>query len=474
MNKKHFSSAIITIVLFFFGGILITGQEKYQPAKVTTEDYSRAESFLSAATNPLIYYASVRPNWVDKNLFWYRNTTQEGNEFILVDVKKKKRLKAFDHQKLANAFGNKTGKTIDPNKLPFSALDFDSKGKLTGFSAQGKKYSYDSEKQTCEELGEGIRTFPSAANSPDGTMQAFIKDHNLWVRNLESGDEKQLTKDGIQDFGYATNNAGWTKSNRPILLWSPDSKKIATFQHDGRGVGEMYMATTNIGHPELEAWKYPLPEDTVIFRIHRVVIHVGEPRVVRLKMNPDQHRSTITDHIATRGGTFADVEWSNDASSLAFVSSSRDHKNATLRVADAETGEVRDVLEENVKTFFESGFNMTNWHYLPESNEILWFSQRDNWGHLYLYDLKSGKQKHQITKGDWNVLQVLKINEDKIFFIGAGKEPGDPYFQYFYSVKKDGNGLSLLTPDSANHSITLSPLGDLFIDSYSTPVYHQS
>jgi len=123
-----------------------------------------------------------------------------------------------------------------------------------------------------------------------------------------------------------------------------------------------------------------------------------------------------------------------------------------------------------VKTFFESGFNMVNWHYLPESNEILWFSQRDNWGHLYLYDLQSGKLKQQITKGDWNVLQVLKINEDKIFFIGAGKEPGDPYFQYFYSVKKDGSDLSLLTPDSANHSITLSPPGDLFIDSYSTPV----
>ena len=89
----------------------------------------------------------------------------------------------------------------------------------------------------------------------------------------------------------------------------------------------MYLATTNVGHPKLQTWKYPLPEDTVIFRIHRVVIHIDEPRVVRLKMAPDQHRSTITDHIATRGGQFVDVEWSKDASTVAFVSTSRDHKH---------------------------------------------------------------------------------------------------------------------------------------------------
>ena len=470
MKRNNFSPAVFAIVFFFLTNILLNAQEIYKPENITTQDYARAESFLSASTNPLILKASVRPNWLDNNMFWYRNNIPEGHEFILVDAKKKKRSKAFDHQKLASTLNELTGKTVDAKKLPISGLEFDSKGKITGFSALGKMYSYDPKKQQAEELGKVVRSFPSAATSPDGKMEAFIKDSNLWTRNLESGVEKQLTKDGIEDFGYATNNAGWTKSNRPVLLWSPDSKKIATFQHDGRGVGEMYMATTKVGHPELEAWKYPLPEDSVIFRIHRVVIHVDEPRIVRLKMKPDQHRSTITDHIATRGGTFADVEWSKDGSSLAFVSSSRDHKLATLRVADTETGEVRDVFEEKVDTFFESGFNMVNWHYLPESNEVLWFSQRDNWGHLYLYDLLSGKLKHQITKGTWNVLQVLKIDEEKIFFTGAGKEPGDLYFQYLYSVKKDGSSLTLLTPDSANHSVSLAPEEDLFIDAYSTPL----
>ena len=309
--------------------------------------------------------------------------------------------------------------------------------------------------------------------SPDEKQAAFIREYNLWVKDLESGKELQLTTDGEKDFGYSTNNAGWTKRDAPVVLWSPDSQKIATFQHDGRGVGEMYLVNTKVGHPKLEAWKYPLPEDKEIFRIHRVVIHLDGPRVVRFQMSPDQHRSTITDHIAIRGGQLADAEWSLDSSQLAFVSVSRDHKHVILRMADPGTGEIRDVLEEKVDTFFESGFNVINWHVLPESNEVIWFSQRDDWGHLYLYDLSTGQLKHQITKGSWNVLQVLRIDSKNrnIFFLGCGREGGDPYFQYLYSVGMDGkNEVKLLTPERANHRISLSPSGESFVDSYSTPV----
>jgi len=449
----------------------VTGQVKYEPELVTTADYSRAESFLWASTNPLIFKASVRPEWIDTHRFWYKNNIPAGAEYLFVDVVKKVRQPAFDHEKLAKALGKESGTILDPYKLRLSSLIFDHKGGVIEFSSMGKKYSYNSKKNSCTEEGRSPAQSRGASTSPDGNWKAFIKDYNLWVKNLNSGEEKQLTADGIEDFGYATNNAGWTRSSGPVLLWSPDSKKIATFQHDGRGVGEMYLATTNVGHPKLQAWKYPLPEDSVIFRIHRVVIHIEEPRVVRLQMAPDQHRSTITDHIATRGGQFADVEWSADASSLSFVSTSRDHKHVIFRVANPETGVVREVLEEKSESFFESGYNKVNWHYLPESNEVLWFSQRDNWGHLYLYDLTTGTFKHQVTSGKWNVIQVLHIDKAQraLFFMGAGNEAGDPYFQYLYKVNLDGSGLKLLTPDSANHRINLSPEGGYFIDNYSTP-----
>ncbi len=449
----------------------VSGQVKHAPEKLTATDYARAESFLSASTSPKIFKTSVRPEWVDSHRFWYKNSLPEGTEYIMVDAVEKVRLPAFDHEKLAKALGKSNGTAMDPLKLRLTSLSFDDKGGLAGFSFMGKKFSYNPKKNSCKEEGRSLAQSRGAATSPDGNWKAFIKDYNLWIENLNTGEEKQLTTDGEEDFGYATNNAGWTRSKEPVLLWSPDSKKIATFQHDGRGVGEMYLATTNVGHPKLQAWKYPLPGDSVIFRIQRVVIHIDGPDVVRLQMEADPHRSTTTDHIATRGGQFADVEWSSDGSSLSFVSTSRDHKHVTFRVANPETGEVRDVMEESSDTFFESGYNMVNWHYLPESNEVLWFSQRDNWGHLYLYDLITGAFKQQVTKGEWNVLQLLHIDEATrtLLFMGAGKEPGDPYFQYLYRVNMDGSGLKLLTPDSANHRINLSPDGNYFVDNHSTP-----
>ena len=274
--------------------------------------------------------------------------------------------------------------------------------------------------------------------------------------------ETQLTNDGVKDFGYATDNAGWTHSDRPILLWSPDSKRIATFQQDQRGVGEMYLVDTRVGHPTLQAWKYPLPGDNVVAMIQRVIINVESPRVIRLEMPPDQHRSSLCDDIACRGGEWADVQWSDDGEHLAFVSTSRDHRKEELFLADAATGKIRSVMQETVPTFFESGNGRVNWHYLPQSNEIIWFSERDNWGHLYLYDLTTGKLKHQITKGDWNVTQLLRVDKKNrmLYFLGVGKESGrDPYFSHFYSVGFDGAKIALLTPENGNHDITLSPSG---------------
>ena len=228
---------------------------------------------------------------------------------------------------------------------------------------------------------------PPMTLSPDKKLGAFIRDWNLWVRDLATGAETQLTTDGVKDFGYATDNAGWKHSDSAILLWSPDSKKIATFQQDQRKTGEMYLVPVTNTHPELKAWKYPLVGDEDVTMIERVVIDVDARKVIRLKMPPDQHRSTLCDDIACDGDTFADVEWSPDEKHLAFVSTSRDHKQEWVRVADAETGDVREVMTETTPKFYESGNGKINWHYLPQSNEILWFSERDNWGNLYLYDL---------------------------------------------------------------------------------------
>ena len=145
---------------------------------------------------------------------------------------------------------------------------------------------------------------------------------------------------------------GWKTPIAAILLWSPDSKKIATFQQDQRKTGEMYLVPVTNSHPTLKAWKYPLVGDKNVTMIERVIIDVNARKVIRLKMPPDQHRSTLCDDVACRGTAWSDVEWSPDGTHLAFVSTSRDHKQEWLRVADAATGDVREVMTRDSAQVF--------------------------------------------------------------------------------------------------------------------------
>ncbi len=453
-----------------------------QPRAVTAADYARAEKFMNYNTAPRVLRSGVRPNWLANDRFWYRVLTESGNEFMLVDPVKGTRLPAFDHARLAAALSAAAGPRYDAAHLPFTEIDLSEDSQTVKLSAAGRAWICDVQGARCAQDsnpvagGRGGRGGRGAGGrneslSPDKKRAAFIRDFNLWVRDVATGAETQLTKDGTKDFGYATDNAGWSKSDRPILVWSPDSKKLATYQQDQRGVGEMYLVDTRVGHPNLQAWKYPLPGDDVVTTIQRVIVDVADPHVVRLQMPADQHRSSLCDDLECRG-EWGDVQWSPDGSHVAFVSTSRDHKVEHLRVADTATGAVREVLEEKVATFFESGNGRINWKYLPASGEVIWFSERDNWGQLYLYDLATGKLKHQISTGEGNVTQLLRVDEKNrmLYFLGVGKEPGrDPYFIHLYRVGFDGRSQTLLTPEDAAHDISLSPDGRYFTDSYSKP-----
>ena len=473
--------ALILTLFVASGGVVVAATQvaAQQPSAptVTAADYQRAEKFLTYNTAPLVFHR-VRATWLPDDRFWYRNVGPDGIEFVLFDAARATRQPAFDHAKVAAALSSAAGKTYDAAHLPFMTFEFSTDQQSISFSLRGQEWSCDLQANHC--ASEGKAAPPMAgpfaaprddAKSPDGKSVAFIRDWNLWVRDVASGKETQLTTDGVKDFGYATDNAGWIHSDRPILLWSPDSKKIATFQQDQRGAGEMYLVETKVGHPRLEAWKYPLPGDDVVTTIQRVIIDLDGPKVIRLQLPPDQHRSTLCDDLACRGGEWADVEWSPDGAHLAFVSTSRDHKHEQLRVADASTGAVRDVLEETAATQFESGQGRVNWHYLPASNEVIWCSERDGWAHLYLYDLATGQLKNQITSGEWAVTQLLRVDEKNrmLYFLVDGREKENPYFSQLYRIGFDGKNLTLLTPEDGNHEVAISPSGRFFVDSYSKP-----
>ena len=410
-------------------GAALVAQQPASPSSpvpvLTAGDYERAERFMTYNTTPLVLHNGVRPTWLDGNRFWYRVTGVNGREAWLVDPAAATRTDC----ELAECKASAANEASRPPSNP-------------------------------------------GARSPDGTKTAFIRNWNLWVRETGTNLETQLTTDGVENFGYATDNAGWTRSDRAILAWSPDSTRIATFQQDQRQVGEMYLVDTAVGHPKLQVWKYPLPGDAVIPVLHRVVIDVREKRVVRFQMPPDQHRSTLCDDISCRGDEWTDVQWSGDSRFVAFASTSRDHKRADLRVADAATGAVRDVLSETVNTFFESGNGRANWRFLAATDEVIWFSEKEGWGQLYLHDARTGRLKNRITGGEGNVTQVLKVDEKArvVYFAAVGKEKGrDPYFRHIYRVRFDGTSQQLLTPADADHDVMFSPAGDFFVDVYSTP-----
>jgi len=436
--------------------------------QLSVDDYKKAEQQLSFHTSKLVTGTVDYPAWSENGTLIYRSHTKNGNQFFKVDINSQKKSLAFDHKKLADSLARITESEVEHNKLPFTGVEFTSASNIK-ISIKMKNYQCDLSNYLCNE--DKLAPKSDENLSPDGKRAVFIRDHNLWLRDLATDKESQLTTDGILDFGYATNNAGWVRRDSPVVTWAPDSKKLTTFKHDGRKVGEMGIVSTAVGHPNIDVWKYPLPGDEHIFAIHRVVIDVETKEVTPLDMAPDAHRSTITDHVAGRNGELLDIDWADDSKTFAFVSSTRDHKKATLKIADAKTGKVTVILSETQESFFESGVGGISWRYLEKSNEVIWFSQRSNWGHLYLIDLTTGKIKQQITQGDWTVIELLSVDQatGKLIFTGAGKEGSDPYYHYLYSVNKDGSDLTLLTPEKKHHRITLNKAGTHFLDRMATP-----
>ncbi len=464
----HYRALLFILFLSLF--LCVNAEEK---ERLTSADYMKAERFLSWNLTDKIFNGSVSPHWIDDNRFWYRNRFDKGHEFKYVDPGAGTRQRAFDHERLASALSEVADDTYEPYKLPFTQFEYIDEGRSIQFRVRGDEWRCDIQNYTCNGPYEPGPAVPNSVLSPDGRYAAYIQEYNLWVRAHESGEDIQLTTDGEKYYGYGTDSQGWTRSDRPILLWSPDSRKIATYQLDERDVGKMPLIEMHEGRPELHYWPYALPGDTVVPLHERVVIHIDEPRVQRLDMEPDQQRTSNCCGL-TRNGDWGDIEWSEDSNNLAFVSTSRDYKEVKLRVANPNTGEVRTVYEERAKTYFESNLTSRgkpNWRVFHERNEFIWFTRRDGWGHLYLHDLNTGEKKNRITSGAWNVVDVLHIDEGNrmLYFTAVGKEDDrDPYYRHLYRIRFDGSRLTKLSQEDADHTISVSPSGTYFVDSYST------
>ncbi|MCA1803578.1 MAG: S9 family peptidase [Rhodothermaceae bacterium] len=463
------------------------------------ERYRMANRMLSWKLNGKVYNSIIQPEWIHEQALWYRVNTKNGNEYFLADVAGSMKEPLFDQQKLAanlqaQARGNMNdggdgnvdsrngndSKTdgdsngIDPYSLPISDIEVSTDLTTVRFVYDNHRWSLN---RGTGELTRGnelpaLRPGGNYVMSPGGRYAAFIRDHNLWLKDMHSGEDMQLTTEGEAGYGFATDSQGWSRSNRPVLAWSADETMISTYRLDERMVEEMHLLRTTDGRPELVSWPYALPGDEHVPMHERYVIKIPEQCKVKLQTQL-YHQRTSNCCGLTRGSEWADNEFSPGNETLAYVATSRDYKEVTLKLADTRTGAVREVFAERDEMFIETNLTsrgVPNWRVLHGSGEFIWFSRNSNWGHLYLHDLETGELKNAITTGEWNVVDIIRVDVDarKIWFTAAGMNPDeDPYEDYLYSTGFNGSGLQAHTPVSGHHQVTLSPDAGHFVDTFS-------
>ncbi len=462
---------------------------------LTRDDYARAAAQLPHHVEPLVDHAIGRVGWLDGTHCWFVDHDADGDHYRVMDVATGQVRPPFDQATLAAALNAaaaadddkpaaRAGKlaVTDLARLPDGRLRVTWHGVAhvcdmepvdTGDSAAAPRVT------RCRAWAATLANRPGrepAVASPDGRHAVFVRDWNLWLRDLVTGAETALTRDGVEDYGYATRNAGWIHDDGAIVRWSPDSTKVATYRQDQRKVGEMYLLETRVGHPRLHRWKYGLVGDEAILQIEPVVIDIADGTLTRLDMPPQPRLSSLADTLACdpdEPGMWSDVQWAPDGRSLALVTTSRDRRQVCLRIADVATGTTRIAFEDHVDTYYESGHEGVCWRYLPESNQVIWFSEHTDWGHLYLRDLATGVVEHAITQGVGNVSRVVHLDRESrlVWFVGNARTPGlNPHYRQLWKVHIDTGEATLLTPEPADHRVTMSPDGRHVVDTYSTPV----
>lgn len=433
-------------------------------AQGTLEDYNRVYQSRRDFSPSNVYCSNVNPTWLSgKSAFWYVRETPQGREYVITDAVSKKRSPLFDHSKLSALISRQSGKRMASDSLYLQRLYVSAKGDTLRFNHDGGVWSYVPKKNLLERKGD-IPAPPQYPHwmvvneekdggpvvSPDGTKKAYIKNSNVYVADLKTGKEKQLSIDGTPGNYYST----W-------IYWSPDSKKVAVNKirpAEKRYVYYVESSPADQLQPKLHKQEYAKPGDELRFKVPGIFnVETGEALIPSTELFNSQYE-------------LSGPVWNDDSDGIVFDYNQRGHKVYRVLEMSATTGKVRPLVEEtsdkyvNYPRYFR--------HLLADGKRLIWMSERDNWNHLYMYDRASGRPTHQITKGEWYVREVLKVDEQngKIYFAANGvNKDEDPYNIRYYSVNFDGSGMTDLTPSKGFHRATFSPDMKYLVDVVSTP-----
>ncbi len=439
-------------------------------AQGTKADYERANN-LRSSTSGKVFRSEVRANWIDDegNDFWYRvRLPEDKSEFILVRPEKGTRTPLFDSKKLAEALHKASGQAVQADKLPFDYLKVEL-GKALQFNAFGKGWKLQLDSYSISEVdkverprsnrdsrrrrGSGSnywgRFGSYSSESKNKKWKASIKNHNVFIKNLETDEETQLTQDGSEEHYY---------SGR--FLFSPDSKRLMVLKTRKEQEHLVYYIESSPKdqvQPKLHKRQYLKPGD----RVAQTFPHL-------FNLETLQEIPVKTDLFSNPYHT-RHFRWEADSKRFTLLYNQRGHQVVRIVGIDSDTGETGLVINEESKTFIDYSHKLYV-RYLEDSNELIWLSERDGWNHLYLYDKRTGSVKNQITKGEWVVRGIERIDEEKrqIWFRASGLFPEqDPYYIHYCRVNFDGSEMTILTRGNGTHSIRYSPDRKFIVDTYS-------
>ncbi|MGQ9801460.1 MAG: DPP IV N-terminal domain-containing protein [Candidatus Saccharicenans sp.] len=453
------SFSCVLILLMIISLVPALGQGKL-------EDYERAlglrEKFESLALN-----MPDRAVWIEKTpRFWYRKTVKGGQEFVLVDAEKATRGLAFDHEKLAAALSRETGEKFTAVSLPFRSINFVENEKFLEFEYRDSVWRLDlttyelkksgparlHQRDGWQDVGGPPARAASAESkaSPDKKWEAFIRNYNVWLRAVDNKEEIPLSRDGNEGNYYTYQS----------LLWSPDSKKLLAIRiRPGlhRQIQYIDSSPADQLQPKYFTLGYTKPGDP---------LDLPQPVLFQIE---SKKQINIDNALFPNPYELSNFAWRKDSRAFTFEYNQRGHQVYRVIEVDGNSGQARVIINEECPTLF--CYSSKKYRYdLADGKEIIWMSERDGWNHLYLYNGQTGQVKHQITRGEWVVRSVEKVDEERrqVWFLGSGMYPGkDPYFLHLYRINLDGSGLEHLTGVEANHTITLSPDLRYFVDLYS-------
>ena len=425
------------------------------------QSYSSADQ-IGKEYSSRAFNLKLEVNWLDGGKrFWYRlDSDKSRHSYVIVDSATGAKRPAFDQVRLAKAIADQTHDEVDAQNLQLRSITFGAGEKSMSFVIGSQGWSCDLETYTLTKGASAPRpraarpepwvqeTWPADTEgkpSSDGQWTAQIRNNNVFLAPKGSP-AKQVTQSGSASAYFAR------------LEWTPDSKHVIAFRVTPGDRKQVYLIQSSPfggGRAKLKPRIYDLPGDKVdTFDLWLVDTDTGSSKPVQ---------ADVVDY-----GDMPYLRWERDKRHFTYEKMDRGYSRWRIIEVDTVTGESKALVDDHPKTFFDSTTKYS--YYCEDTDEIVWRSERDGWGHLYITDGK-GQIENQITKGQWVVRSVEHVDEKarQITFAASGMNANeDPYFIHYYRINFDGTGLTPLTPAKGNHSVQFSPDRSWLVDTYST------